>query len=73
MYENTSASVFIPCFRVFGYPGETRARVVYMASQMNRDVTECFRASNFACVIKIFDENTSDFHQVSPGYPNGIL
>ena len=26
-----------------GYPGETRARVVYMASQMNRDVTECFR------------------------------
>ena len=26
------------CFRVFGYPGETRARVVYMASQMNRDV-----------------------------------
>ena len=38
-----SASVFIHCFRVFGYPGETRARVVYMASQMNRDVTECFR------------------------------
>ena len=35
-----SASVFIHCFRVFG---ETRARVVYMASQMNRDVTECFR------------------------------
>jgi hypothetical protein len=32
MYENTSAN-----------PGETRARVVYMASQMNRDVTECFR------------------------------
>jgi hypothetical protein len=31
------------CFRVFGYPGETRARVVYMASQMNGDVTECFR------------------------------
>jgi hypothetical protein len=24
-------------------PVETRARVVYMASQMNRDVTECFR------------------------------
>ena len=46
MYENTSArsaSVFIHCFRVFGYPGETRARVVYMASQMNRDITECFR------------------------------
>jgi hypothetical protein len=40
MYENI---VFIHCFRVFGYPGETRARVVYMASQMNRDVTECFR------------------------------
>ena len=33
----------VHCFRVFGYPGETRARVVYMASQMNRDVTECFR------------------------------
>ena len=45
MYENTSAKrdVFIHCFLVFGYPGETRARVVYMASQMNRDVTECFR------------------------------
>jgi hypothetical protein len=38
-----SARVFIHCFRVFGYPGETRARVVYMASQMNRDVTECLR------------------------------
>jgi hypothetical protein len=38
-----NASVFIHCFRVFGYPGEIRARVVYMASQMNRDVTECFR------------------------------
>ena len=24
-------------------PRETRARVVYMASQMNPDVTECFR------------------------------
>ena len=45
MYENTSAKreCFHNCFRVFGYPGETRARVVYMASQMNRDVTECFR------------------------------
>ena len=31
------------CFRVFGYPSETGARVVHMASQMNRDVTECFR------------------------------
>jgi hypothetical protein len=39
MYENTSASVFTHCFRVIEYPGE----VVYMASQMNRDVTECFR------------------------------
>jgi hypothetical protein len=35
--------IYIHCFLVFGYPGETRARVVYMASQMNRDVTECFR------------------------------
>jgi hypothetical protein len=46
MYENTSearVNVFIHCFRVFGYPGETRGRLVYMASQMNRDVTECFR------------------------------
>ena len=33
-----SASVFVHCFRVFGYPGETRARVVYMASQMNGDM-----------------------------------
>ena len=29
-------------FLVFGYPGETLARVVYMASQMNRDVTGRF-------------------------------
>jgi hypothetical protein len=45
MHENTSAKreCFLHCFRVFGYPCETRARVVYMASQMNRDVTECFR------------------------------
>ena len=32
-------SVFIHCFRVFAYPGETLALVVYMASQMNRGVT----------------------------------
>ena len=37
-----SACVFIHFFRLFGYTGETRARVVYMASQMNRDVTKCF-------------------------------
>ena len=30
------------CFRVFEYPGKTRARIVDMASQMNRDVTGCF-------------------------------
>ena len=36
------ASVFVHYFRVFGYPGGTRARVVHMASQMNRDVTGCF-------------------------------
>ena len=36
-----SASVFVHYFRVFGYPGGTRARVVHMASQMNRDVTGC--------------------------------
>ena len=29
-----SASVFVNCFRVFGYPGGTRARVVYMTSQI---------------------------------------
>ena len=34
--------VFVDYFRVFGYPGGTRARVVHMASQMNRDVTGCF-------------------------------
>jgi hypothetical protein len=95
MYENTrkqcmktrennvwkherEARVF-SCFRVFGYPGETLALVVYMASQMNRGVTECFRLLIWIefltkhNVIKIFDENTSDFHQVSPGYPNDIL
>jgi hypothetical protein len=27
---------------MYRYPFETRARVVYMASQMNRDVIECF-------------------------------
>ena len=37
-----SASVFVHCFRVFGYPGGKRARVVHMAPQMNRDVTGCF-------------------------------
>ena len=37
-----SASVFVHYFRVFGYPGGTRARVVHMASQMNRDATGCF-------------------------------
>ena len=36
-----SGSVFVHYFRVFGYPGGTRARVVHMASQMNRDVTGC--------------------------------
>ena len=37
-----SAGVFVHYFRVFGYPGETLALVVHMASQMNRDVTGCF-------------------------------
>ena len=37
-----SAGVFVHYFRVFGYPGGTRALVVHMASQMNRDVTGCF-------------------------------
>jgi hypothetical protein len=69
-----SASVFIHCFRVFGYPGETRARVVYMASQMNRDVTECFKHNVIrnsiqvilhAYIIKIFDQETFiKFHRV---------
>ena len=36
------ASVFVHYFRVFGSPAGTRARVVHMASQMNRDVTGCF-------------------------------
>jgi hypothetical protein len=43
IYEQRERVFHIHCFRVFGYTGETRARVVYMASQMNRDVTECFR------------------------------
>jgi hypothetical protein len=89
-YPNTRKQcIFIHCFRVFGYPGETRARVVYMASQMNRDVTECFRLliwiefltkhnviRNSIQVILhawIWWKHYSDFHQVSPGYPNGIL
>ena len=38
IYEN---NVWKRCFRVFVYPGETRALVVYMASQMNQDVTGC--------------------------------
>jgi hypothetical protein len=42
-HRDIQTRTFIHCFRVFGYPGETRARVVYMASQINRDVTECFR------------------------------
>ena len=37
-----SARVFVHCLSsVWIYPGETLARV-YMASQMNRDVTGCF-------------------------------
>ena len=37
-----SASVFVHYFRVFGYPGGTRAQAVHMASQMNRQLTGCF-------------------------------
>ena len=41
-YPN-AARVFCPLFSsVWIYPGETIARVVNMASQMNRDVTGCF-------------------------------
>ncbi len=40
-YLFCGASFFVHCFRVYGYPGETLAQVVYMASQMNRDVTGC--------------------------------
>ena len=43
--ENTSAQreCFCPLFSsVWMYPGETLARVVYMASQMNRDRTGSF-------------------------------
>jgi hypothetical protein len=46
-----SASVFIHCFRVFGYPGETRARVVYMASQMRRN-----RMFSFADLNRILNQ-----------------
>ena len=38
-------------YRVFGYPSETRARVVHMTSQMSWDDYD------FACVIKIFEED----------------
>ena len=38
MYCQGRFGKFVHCFRVFGYPGETIARVVYMASQMNRDM-----------------------------------
>ena len=37
-----SATVFAHCFGMFGYPGETQAGVVNMASQINWDVTGCF-------------------------------
>ena len=45
MYENTSAKreCFHTLFSRVWISGETRARVVYMASQIYRDVTECFR------------------------------
>ena len=36
-----SASVLSIVFECLVYPGETIALVVYMASQMNRDATEC--------------------------------
>ena len=36
------ARVLSIVFECLDVPGETIARVVYMASQMNRDVTECF-------------------------------
>ena len=61
------ASVSPGC--LFGYPGGTWARVVYMASQMNRDVTGRFgwliwikfltkpNGLDFAYVIKIFEED----------------
>ena len=37
-----SASIFVHCFRVFGFPSETLVRVVNMVSQMNGDVTDVF-------------------------------
>ena len=40
--QTRGASVLSIVFECLVYPGETIARVVYMASQMNRDVTECF-------------------------------
>ena len=43
--------VFMHCFLVFGYPGETLALVVHMTSQMSWD------DDDFACVIKIFEED----------------
>ena len=45
----------IHCFRVFGYPGETRARVVYMASQMNR-ASRRKRMFSFADLNRILNQ-----------------
>ncbi len=45
MYENTRARVFIHCFLVFGYPGETLALVVRILHQRF-----CDRSKNFAYV-----------------------
>jgi hypothetical protein len=54
MYGNTSAKR--ECFHT-----------LFSSAWISRWDTSssCLYASNFACVIKIFDENTSDFHQVS--------
>ena len=41
--KHEKTMVICPLFSsVWIYPGETIAWVVYMASQMNRDVTVCF-------------------------------
>ena len=46
-----SAGVFIHCFRVFGYPGETRARVVYESNESRRN-----RMFSFADLNRILNQ-----------------
>lgn len=55
MYANTSSSVFVDGFRVFGYPGATLARVVHIESQLNKIVMTYIALYNAAVEMgKVF-------------------